>query len=204
LGASILSLAGGVAVALFVDVPRLLVSCDLASARPRVLGGTSLVYAADGSRLGAVRSWRRRQPVPLERMSRWLPRATVAIEDRRFWTRRSALDYEAIVRAAIANLKAREVVQGGSTITQQFVRDRYLAREGATLRRKLEEACLAMELERAMPKRLILQGYLNRAVYGSAPTGRGGGADVLRSFGAAAEPRSGGASGWSPTGAVAL
>lgn len=104
-------------------------------------------------------------------MSRWLPRATVAIEDRRFWTRRSALDYEAIVRAAIADLKAREVVQGGSTITQQFVRDRYLAREGATLRRKLEEACLAMELERAMPKRLILQGYLNRAVYGQRSYG---------------------------------
>ena len=167
LGASILIVAGGVSVAMFVDVPRLLVRCDLASARPRVLGETSLVYAADGSRIGAVRSWRRRQAVPLERMSHWLPRATVAIEDRRFWERRSALDYEAIVRAAIANLRAREVVQGGSTLTQQFVRDRYLARRGATLRRKLEEACLAVELERAMPKRLILQGYLNRAFYGN-------------------------------------
>jgi penicillin-binding protein 1A len=158
--------AGGVAVAMFIDVPRLLVSCDLASARPQVLGETSLVYAMDGSRLGAVRSWRRRQPVPLERMSRWLRRATVAIEDRRFWSRRSALDYEAILRAAIANLKAREVVQGGSTITQQLVRDRYLARRGATLRRKLEEACLAVELERATPKRRILEAYLNRAFYG--------------------------------------
>jgi penicillin-binding protein 1A len=161
-----LILAGGVAVAMFVDVPRLLVSCDVSSARPRALGETSLVYAADRSRLGAVRSWRRRQPVPLERMSRWLPKATVAIEDRRFWSRRSALDYEAIVRAAIANLEARKVVQGGSTITQQLVRDRYLAREGANLRRKLKEACLAVELERAMPKPLILQAYLNRAFYG--------------------------------------
>jgi penicillin-binding protein 1A len=152
---------------MFVDVPRLLVSCDLASARPRALGATSLVYAADGSRLGTVPSWRRRQPVPLERMSPWLRRATVAIEDRRFWTRPSALDYEAILRAAIANLKAREVVQGGSTITQQLVRDRYLTREGATLRRKLDEACLAVELERATPRRLILQAYLNRAFYGN-------------------------------------
>jgi penicillin-binding protein 1A len=166
LGASLLVLAGGIAVAVFVDVPRLLVQCDLASARPRVLGQTSFVYAADRSRLGAVRSWRRREPVPLERMSRSLPSATIAIEDRRFWSRRTAIDYEAILRAAIANLEAREVVQGGSTITQQLVRARYLPREGVTLRRKLEEACLAVELERAMPKRAILQAYLNQAFYG--------------------------------------
>ena len=166
LGAAVVVLAGGVALAVFVDVPRLLVSCDLASARPRLLGETSLVYAADRSRLGAVPSWRRRQPVPLERISPWLPRATVAIEDRRFWSRRTAIDYQAILRAAIANLKAGRVVQGGSTITQQLVRSRYLAREGVTLRRKLQEACLAVELERALPKRLILQAYLNRAFYG--------------------------------------
>jgi penicillin-binding protein 1A len=166
LGAFVAALAGGAALAVLVDVPRLLVRCELASARPRLLGETSVVYAADRSRLAVVPSWRRRQPVSLERMSRWLPTATVAIEDRRFWSRRTALDYEAIARAAIANLKAREVVQGGSTITQQLARDRYLAREGATLRRKLKEACLAVELERAMPKRLILRAYLNRAFYG--------------------------------------
>jgi penicillin-binding protein 1A len=166
LGASVLALAGGAALAVFANVPKLLMSCDLASARPRLIGQTSFVYAADGSRLGAVPSARHRQPVPLERMSRWLPKATVAIEDRRFWRRRTTLDYEAIVRAAIANLKARRVVQGGSTITQQLVRDRYLPRQGATLRRKVREACLAVELERAVPRHLILQSYLNAMFYG--------------------------------------
>jgi penicillin-binding protein 1A len=146
--------------------PRLIASCDLDSARPRVIGRTSFLYAADGSRLGAVPTTRNREPVPLERMSRWLPAATVAIEDRRFWRRRGALDYEAIARAALANLKARRIVQGGSTLTQQVVRYRYLARRGVTFARKLEEACLAVELERAWSKRQIVQTYLNLVFYG--------------------------------------
>jgi penicillin-binding protein 1A len=115
---------------------------------------------------GAVPSARHRQPVRLERMSRWLSRATVAIEDRRLWSRRSTLDYEAIARAGIANLETGRIVQGGSTITQQLVGDRYLARQGATFTRKLEEACLAIELARVLPRRLILQAYLNRVFYG--------------------------------------
>src|SRR5919109_917520 len=98
---------GVAAVALFLHDPSMFVSCDLAGERPRALGQNSFLYARDGSRLGAVPSPRNRRPIPLARMGKWLPVATVAIEDRRFWQRRSALDPPAIVRALIADVPAR-------------------------------------------------------------------------------------------------
>jgi penicillin-binding protein 1A len=151
---------------LFVDDPAALLRCDLASAHPRVLGRNTFVEASGGLRLGAVPSTWNREPVPLARMSPWLPKATVAIEDLRFWTRQSALDLEAITRAAIANLRAGRTVQGGSTLAQQLVRDRYLRTRAPTLARKLKEACLAAQLEQRESKRAILQAYLNQVYYG--------------------------------------
>jgi membrane peptidoglycan carboxypeptidase len=163
-----LALAGGVAatVAVFVRDPTTFVSCNVAAKHQRVLGQESFVRAADGSLLGAVPATWHRQPVSLRRMSPWLPKATVDVEDRRFWVRHGALDPEAITRAAIANLRAHHTVQGGSTITQQLARDRYLTHAPATLSRKLEEACLAAQLEHRVPKRAILRAYLNGSFYG--------------------------------------
>jgi penicillin-binding protein 1A len=158
---------GIAAVAMFLDEPSTFVGCDLGAERPRALGENSFLYARDRARLGAVPSRWNRQPIPLSRMGRWLPAATVAIEDRRFWQRRSALDYEAIVRAAVANVRAGRTVQGGSTIEQQLVRDRYLRHPRPVLSRKLTEACLAIELGHRMSKRRILEAYLNGAFYGS-------------------------------------
>src|SRR5919199_622301 len=163
----VLAAAGGgaAAIAVFARNPTALVHCDIAHARPSFLGRNSFMYAGDGSRLGAVPSPWNRRPVPLKRMGRWPPNATVAIEDRRFWERRSAIDLEGILRAAIADVKARRAVQGGSTITQQLVRDRYLRDRRAALSRKLKEACLAIELARRTSKRRILEEYLNGAFY---------------------------------------
>jgi penicillin-binding protein 1A len=157
---------GVAAVALFLRDPGSFVACDLDEERPRQLGRNSFLSARDGTRLGAVPSPRNRQPVPLRRMGKWLPAATVAIEDRRFWRRRAALDPEAILRAAIANLRAGRTVQGGSTIQQQLARDRYLRDRRPVLSRKLKEACLAIRLGEQMPKRRILELYLNSAFYG--------------------------------------
>jgi penicillin-binding protein 1A len=159
--------AGVAAVALFVRQPGTFVGCNLARERPRALGENSFLYRRDGTRIGAVPSPRNRRPISLSRMGKWLPAATVAIEDRRFWRRRGALDYEAIVRAAIADLRAGRTVQGGSTIDQQLVRARYLRDRKPVLSRKLKEACLAIELGRRLSKPLILQAYLNGAFYGS-------------------------------------
>src|SRR5919201_4734583 len=150
--------------------PQLIVSCSLASPTSHTPGRNSFVYAADGLRLGAMPTDRNREPVSLKRMSPWLPKATVEIEDRRFW-QRGALDYGAIARAAIADLKAGRLVQGGSTLAQQYVRNRYLAGQGATLHRKLKEACLAVALEHAWPKQRILQAYLNTVFYGQRAYG---------------------------------
>jgi penicillin-binding protein 1A len=166
-GALLLTAGLGVAaVGLFLRDPSAFVDCDLHEERPRELGRNSFLYARDGSRLGAVPTSRNRQPVSLRRMGKWLPAATVAIEDRRFWRRRTALDSEAIVRAAIANLRAGRTVQGGSTIQQQLARDRYLRDRRPVLSRKLKEACLAIQLSERMPKRRILETYLNGAFYG--------------------------------------
>ena len=144
-------------------------ACDLSALRPARIGQNSFLYAADGSLLGAIPAERNRQPVPLARMSRWLPAATVAIEDRRFYEH-GGLDAEGIARALWANLRARELVQGGSTITQQLVRNLYISRE-RTVRRKLKEACLALKLNDRWSKRRILAAYLNQVYFGSLAYG---------------------------------
>ena len=159
------ALSGAAALVLVARSPGPIIGCDLAAERPHAVGRVSLVDAADGTRLGIVPAGHHREPVALGRMSRWLAPATVAIEDRRFW-RHGALDYEGIARAALADLKAGHVVQGGSTLTQQLVRDRYLGHRRMTLRRKLREACLAVELARRWSKRRILKAYLNLVFYG--------------------------------------
>ncbi|WP_156028278.1 transglycosylase domain-containing protein [Candidatus Solirubrobacter pratensis] len=173
-GAVLVCLVAGLAVAgagaavavLFIDDPPALLRCDLGSAHARLLGRNTFLETSDGLRLGAVPSTWNREPVPLARMSPWLPSATVAIEDRRFWTRDSALDPEAIIRAAVANYHAGRPVQGGSTLVQQLVRDRYLRAPAPTFARKLKEACLAAQLEQRDSKRTILGAYLNEVYYG--------------------------------------
>jgi penicillin-binding protein 1A len=125
-------------------------SCDLSSLRPVNVGENSFVYAADGSLLGSIPAAKNRQPVTLTEMSRWVPMATVAIEDRRFWSH-GALDYPGIVRALFANVKAGHVVQGGSTITQQLARNLYIKQPSQTFGRKATEACLAIKLPESVP-----------------------------------------------------
>ena len=126
----------------------------------------SFVYARDAEPLGAIPSPEPGADPPLPH-GQVAPKATVAIEDRRFWERDRAVDYEAIARAAVANVRARRTVQGQVDDQQQLVRDRYLRNPQLDIARKLTEACLAIELGREMSKREILQTYLNGAFYGS-------------------------------------
>ena len=139
--------------------------CNLASLRPVAIGQNSFVYAADGSLLGSIPAERNRQPVRLASISPWVAKATIAIEDRRFYEH-GGVDPEGIVRALIADVRAGHVVQGGSTITQQLVRNLYIGKE-RTLKRKLVEACLAVKLNRAWSKDRILQAYVNQVYYGN-------------------------------------
>ncbi|MFL5970141.1 MAG: transglycosylase domain-containing protein [Gaiellaceae bacterium] len=145
-------------------------SCSLNDLKPVNNGENSFVYAADGSLLGSIPAEKNRQPVDLSDMSRWVARATVAIEDRRFWSH-GALDYPGIVRALVANVNAGHVVQGGSTITQQLARNLYIKKPSQTFGRKATEACLAIKLAREKPKRWILNAYINQVFYGNRAYG---------------------------------
>src|SRR5262249_29885906 len=126
-------------------------SCNLDSLRPVEVGQNSFIFAADGSLLGSIPAEENREPVPLARMSLWVPKATVAIEDRRYW-QHGALDYPGIVRALFADVRAGHVVQGGSTITQQLARNLYIKKPSQTFGRKATEACLAIKLAREKSK----------------------------------------------------
>src|SRR5947208_8749678 len=141
------------------------VSCDLGALRPIALGQNSFVYAADGTLLGSIPAERNREPVRLGRMARWLPAATVAIEDRRFY-QHGGVDYVGIARALWRDVSAGKVVEGGSTISQQLVRNLYTGRE-RTFERKVREACLAIKLSSRWSKNKILAGYLNTVYYGN-------------------------------------
>jgi len=145
-------------------------SCNLEDLKPVNNGQNSFVYAADGSVLGSIPAEKNRQPVDLADMSKWVPRATVAIEDRRFW-QHGALDYAGIMRALLANVQAGHVVQGGSTITQQLARNLYIKKPSQTFGRKATEACLAIKLAREKPKRWILNAYINQVFYGNRAYG---------------------------------
>ena len=140
-------------------------SCSLELLRPVTLGQNSFVYAADGTPLGAIPAERNRQPVKLKRMSPSIREATVAIEDRRFY-QHGGLDFHGIFRAAFKNLESGRIVEGGSTITQQLVRNLYIGNE-RSLKRKTKEACLALKLDDAWPKDRILQTYLNQVYFGN-------------------------------------
>jgi penicillin-binding protein 1A len=151
--------------AAFTSANGVLNNCDLAALKPVSIGQNSFVYAADGSLLGAIPAERNRQPVTLEGMSPWVTKATVDVEDRRFYEH-GGLDYEGILRAAVKNLESGHVVQGGSTITQQLVRNLYIGNE-RSLERKLKEACLARKVEKAHTKDWILTSYLNQVYFGN-------------------------------------
>ncbi len=157
------AVAGGAGVYAFGS------TCDLSALREVRIGQNTFVYASDGSLLGSIPAERNRQVIPLARVSPWMPKATVAIEDRRFYSH-GGIDPQGIARAVWADAQAGRVVQGGSTITQQLVRNLYISNE-RTVQRKLKEACLALKLNDAWSKQRILETYLNQVYYGNLAYG---------------------------------
>jgi len=129
-------------------------------------GANTVVFASDGTRLGYIQNDELRTPVPLKTIPKELQEATIAIEDERFYEH-EGVDVEAVFRAAVENIEAGETRQGGSTITQQLVRNLYISDPEDTLERKIREAKLAEELEEEHSKKWILEQYLNTASYGT-------------------------------------
>jgi penicillin-binding protein 1A len=146
--------------------PQLLLSqCNLSDLHPLALGQNSFLYTDNMQRLGVVPSATNRQKLPLSKISPSLPEATVAIEDARFW-QHGALDYQGILRALYQNLSKGHIVQGGSTITQELVRNLYIGNPQRTLSRKVKEACLATKFFQTHTRKQILADYLNKVFYG--------------------------------------
>jgi len=143
----------------------LLSTCSLSDLRPLRLGENSFLYTDRMRLLGVVPSATNRQPLPLSEISPWLPEATVAIEDARFW-QHGALDYQGIARAFYQDIAQGHIVQGGSTITQELVRNLYIGNPQRTLSRKVREACLAEKLFQRLSRKQILAAYLNEVFYG--------------------------------------
>jgi penicillin-binding protein 1A len=139
---------------------------SLASCKPIDRGGNSTLYAADGSKLGLIASDEAHTPVSIERIPRSVQLATVAIEDQRFYSH-GGVDPEGILRAAVKDLEAGKAVEGGSTITQQLVRNLCIANPQQNLERKIVEAKLAIEYSKRHSRRQILGQYLNIASYGT-------------------------------------
>jgi penicillin-binding protein 1A len=137
---------------------------------PRDPGQVSEVFAADGTRLGFIHSDILRAVVAGGQLPQILKRATVAIEDRRFWSH-GGIDPEGIIRAAFKDaVGGGEALQGGSTLTMQLVRNIYLPDElidARSLKVKIIEAKLADELESRRSKMWILDQYLNDVDYGT-------------------------------------
>jgi penicillin-binding protein 1A len=150
----------------------LLTTCTLSDLRPISLGENSFLYTSENKLLGVVPSATNRQPLPLSKIAPALPEATVAVEDARFW-QHGALDYRGIARALYQDIAHGQVVQGGSTITQELVRNLYIGNPQRTISRKVREACLAEKLFQRMQNRYgknarkqILSDYLNEVFYG--------------------------------------
>ncbi len=108
-------------------------------------------------------------PIPLKELPSYLPKAFIAIEDRRFYSHHG-VDPLGIMRAALTNLLRRGVAQGGSTITQQLAKNLFLTQE-RTIERKVQEIGLALWLEWRFSKAQILELYLNRVYFGSGAYG---------------------------------
>jgi penicillin-binding protein 1A len=128
------------------------------------------VYAGDGHTILAVlRGSESRVLVQPDEISFTMAQAIVAAEDRRFYEHRG-LDVRGMARALWADIRHKKTVQGGSTITQQFVKNAYVSSR-RTISRKLKEAALAWQLEQRWKKTRILTAYLNTIYFGNGAYG---------------------------------
>jgi penicillin-binding protein 1C len=135
------------------------------------LAGTLILLDSRNREIAEIGSPEARTQIPLrlDQMGEWLPRITVALEDRRFF-QHHGIDWQATGAAFIRNLRSGRIVSGGSTITQQLVK----MAGGRTKRSwpdKFSEAIVAWKLERAWSKERILAEYLNRSSFGNRRLG---------------------------------
>ena len=138
---------------------------DLADLHPLDSPERTEVYDVNGKLIEVLKSEQDRIAVPLAAVPVMVQNAVVAAEDARFYDHKG-VDQRGILRALFTDIAAGERAQGGSTITQQLVRNAYPHLKERSLTRKVKEAALAAELERRKSKPKILEDYLNRVYFG--------------------------------------
>lgn len=137
---------------------------DVRSLRGYVPTETSYIYDIKGKQLASIHGEANREIVPLNNISPNLKRAVLAIEDSHFYLHQG-INPNSIGRALRANWTSGGVVEGGSTITMQLVKNLFLSRQ-RTVSRKIAEAVLAIRLEQIFTKEQILEMYLNQVYWG--------------------------------------
>lgn len=130
---------------------------------------SSQIFDAHGKLISTTRSIENRIPVPIGKIPQNLQHAFIAAEDARFY-QHSGIDPRGILRAVWANITNHGVAEGGSTITQQLAKNALLTQE-QTLKRKIQEAVLALQIERQYSKSEILELYLNQIYFGQGAYG---------------------------------
>ncbi|HSC49598.1 MAG TPA: PBP1A family penicillin-binding protein [Gaiellaceae bacterium] len=159
-----LSFTFGLVTSVASEIPSL----DPARLQTKEVDG--YVYDRTGKRVLAVlRGKQSRILVPSAKISDRMKLAIVAIEDKRFYEHRG-VDLHGILRAVVQDVEHKAVVEGGSTITQQFVKNTYSA-DQRSIARKLKEAALAWQLEQRWSKDRILTAYLNTIYFGNGAYG---------------------------------
>ena len=134
----------------------------------RDLNERSTVYDAAGNEIGVL-GIENRQSIPFDQMPQIVIDAVVATEDKTFWTN-DGYDLAAVARAALKNLTSGKIEQGGSTISQQLVKNRILSSK-RDLNRKIREILLARQLNKDYSKREIIEQYLNTVYFGQGAHG---------------------------------
>ncbi len=129
----------------------------------------SAVYASDGSLIAVLHAEENRSPVTLERVPKTVIDAVLDVEDDQFWAHQG-VNVRSALRALVTNVQSGEVRQGGSTITQQLVKNSLLTPE-QRVGRKVREAVLAIRLEKEISKEEILERYLNVVYFGNGAYG---------------------------------
>jgi penicillin-binding protein 1A len=158
------SFAYGFVNAVASDIP------ELEPGKEKRVEQLGYIYASDRKTVLAVlRGDESRVLVRSEEIAPVMKQAIVAVEDRRYWEHQG-VDFRGIMRATWADIRNKKFIQGGSTITQQFVKNTYTKQE-RTISRKVKEAALAWQLERAWSKDRILTAYLNTIYFGNGAYG---------------------------------
>jgi penicillin-binding protein 1A len=154
----------GMMMAVASEIPSLENSAEFRAAR------NSVLVADNGSPLARLTGNENRILIDPQDISPNIKNAVIAIEDKRFYTHKG-VDWRGMIRAAVADFTHHGAVQGGSTITEQFVKNALAAQSNRTIFEKLREAALAYHLEKQWSKQKILGEYLNTVYFGNGAYG---------------------------------